>query len=80
VAVTILSVLFLVATIKTQLRSRSPFIAPIILLATFNPFWQTIDRGNFAWMLGVGLVVLGAKSEVKSERGWLLAVAVSLKI
>jgi hypothetical protein len=80
VVVTILSVLFLVATIKTQLRSKSPLAASIILLATFNPFWQTIDRGNFSWMLGVGLVVLGAKSEVKSERGWLLAVAVSLKI
>jgi hypothetical protein len=80
VAVTIISVLFLVATIKTQLRSKSPFVASIILLATFNPFWQTLDRGNFAWMLGVGLVVLGAKSEVRSERGWLFAVAVSLKI
>ena len=80
VAVTILSVLFLVATIKTQLRSKSPFVASIILVATFNPFWQTLDRGNFAWMLGVGFVVLGSKSEVKSERGWLFAVAVSLKI
>jgi hypothetical protein len=80
VAVTIISVLFLVATIKTQLRSKSPFVASIILLATFNPFWQTLDRGNLPWMLGVGFVVLGAKSEVKSERGWLFAVAVSLKI
>ena len=80
VVVTILSVLFLVATIKTQLRSRSPFIASIILLATFNPFWQTLDRGNFAWMLGVGFVVLSAKSEAKPEQGWLFAVAVSLKI
>ena len=58
VVVTILSVLFLVATIKTQLRSRSPFIASIILLATFNPFWQTLDRGNFAWMLGLALLFL----------------------
>jgi hypothetical protein len=80
VAVTIFSVLFLVATIKTQLRSKTPFVASIILLATFNPFWQTLDRGNLPWMLGVGFVVLGAKSEVKSERGWLFAVAVSLKI
>ena len=80
VAVTILSVLFLVATIKTQIRSKTPFVASIILLATFNPFWQTLDRGNLPWMLGVGFVVLGAKSEVKSERGWLFAVAVSLKI
>ena len=80
VVVTILSVLFLVATIKTQLRSKSPFVASFILLATFNPFWQTLDRGNLAWMLGAGLVVLGAKSEVRSERGWLFAVAVAIKI
>jgi hypothetical protein len=74
------AVLFLLTTIKTQLKGKRPFVASIILLATFNPFWQTLDRGNFAWMLGVGFVVLGAKSEVKSERGWLFAVAVSLKI
>jgi len=80
VAVTILSVLLLVFTIKTQLRSKNPFVASVILLATFNPFWQTLDRGNLAWMIGVGFVVLGAKSEVRSERGWLFAVAVSLKI
>ena len=80
VAVTTLSALFLVATIKTQLRSKSPFIASIVLLATFNPFWQTLDRGNLAWMLGAGLVVLGVKSEVRSERGWLFAVAVAIKI
>ena len=79
-AATILTVLFLVATIKTHLKGSRPFITSIILLAVFNPFWQTLDRGNFAWMLGVGFVVLGAKSEVKSERGWLFAVAVSLKI
>ena len=80
VAATTLSALFLVATIKTQLRSKSPFIASIVLLATFNPFWQTLDRGNLAWMLGAGLVVLGAKSEVRSERGWLFAVVVAIKI
>jgi hypothetical protein len=74
------AVLFLLTTIKTQLKGKRPFVASIILLATFNPFWQTLDRGNFAWMLGVGFVVLGAKTEVKSERGWLFAVAVSLKI
>ena len=79
-AATILSVLFLVATIKTHLKGKSPFIASIILLAVFNPFWQTLDRGNISWLLGVGFIILGAKSELRTERGWLFAVAVSLKI
>ena len=79
-AATILSVLFLVATIKTHLKGKSPFIASIILLAVFNPFWQTLDRGNISWLLGVGFIILGAKSELRTERGWLFAVAISLKI
>ena len=79
-AATILSVLFLVAAIKTHLKGKSPFIASIILLAVFNPFWQTLDRGNISWLLGVGFIILGAKSELRTERGWLFAIAVSLKI
>ena len=75
-----LSVIFLVASIKTQLKGRRPLIASIILLSVFNPFWQALDRGNLTWLLGVGCVILGAKSEVRSERGWLLAVAVTLKM
>ena len=78
-AATILSVLFLVATIKTHLKGKSPFIASIFLLAVFNPFWQTLDRGNISWLLGVGFIILGTKSELRTERGWLFAVAVSLK-
>jgi len=79
-AATILSVLFLAATIKTHLRGKSPFVASIILLAVFNPFWQTLDRGNISWLLGVGFIILGAKSELRTERGWLFAVGLSLKI
>jgi len=76
----ILAVLFLVATIKTHLKGKSPFIASIILLAVFNPFWQAIDRGNISWLLGVGFIVLGTKSELRTERSWLFAVGLSLKI
>ena len=79
-AATILTVLFLVATIKTHLKGKSPFIASIILLAVFNPFWQTLDRGNISWLFGVGFIILGTKSEARAERGWLFAVAVSLKV
>jgi hypothetical protein len=79
-AATILTVLFLVATIKTHLKGSRPFITSIILLAVFNPFWQTLDRGNISWLLGVGFIVLGAKSELRNERSWLLAVGLSLKI
>ena len=76
----ILAVLFLVATIKTHLKGKSPFIASIILVAVFNPFWQAIDRGNISWLLGVGFIILGAKSELRTERSWLFAVGLSLKI
>jgi hypothetical protein len=79
-AANILAVLFLVATIKTHLKGKSPFIASIILLAVFNPFWQAIDRGNISWLLGVGFIILGAKSELRTERSWLFAVGLSLKI
>ena len=78
--VTILSVLFLVAMVKTHLKVARPIIASIVLLAVFNPFWQTIDRGNISWMLGVGFIILSAKSDLRTERTWLFAVAVSLKI
>jgi hypothetical protein len=77
---TILAVMFLVAVVKTHLKGARPIIAPMILLAVFNPFWQTIDRGNISWLLGVGLIILGAKSELRTERTWLFAVAVTLKI
>jgi len=79
-AVTILSVLFLVATIKAHFKGKSSIIASIILLAVFNPFWQAIDRGNISWLFGVGFIVLGAKSELRTERGWLLAVGLTLKM
>jgi hypothetical protein len=79
-AVNILSVLFLVATIKTHLKGISPFVASIILLAVFNPFWQTLDRGNFSLLLAISFVLLGAKSELRTERGWVIAVAVTLKL
>ena len=79
-AANILAVLFLLATIKTHLKGTRPFIASIILLAVFNPFWQTLDRGNISWLLGASFIILGAKSELRTERGWLFAVAVSLKI
>ena len=79
-AATIFVVLFLVATIKTHLKGESPFVASIILLAVFNPFWQALDRGNISWLFGVGFIILGAKSELRTERGWLFTVAVSLKI
>ena len=77
---TVLSALFLVASIKSYLKGKDHIFASIVLIATFNPFWQALDRGNFTWLLGVGFVVLGAKSEVKSQRGWLFAIAVSLKM
>jgi len=79
-AATILSVLFLAATIKTHLKGKSPFIASIILLAVFNPFWQTLDRGNISWLLGVSFIILGSKSELRTEQSWLFAVGLSLKI
>ena len=79
-AADILSVLFLVATIKTHLKGISPFVASIILLAVFNPFWQALDRGNFALLLAISFVLLGAKSELRTERGWVIAVAVTLKL
>jgi hypothetical protein len=79
-AATSLAVLFLVVTIKTHLKGKRPLVASIMLLAVFNPFWQTIDRGNILWLLGVGFIILGTKSELRTERSWLLAVGLTLKI
>ena len=79
-AVCILSVLFLVATMKNHLEGTRPFIASIFLLAVFNPFWQTLDRGNFSLLLAIGFILLSAKQESRTEKGWLIAVAVTLKI
>jgi|688.fasta_scaffold134733_3 hypothetical protein len=79
-AINILSVLFLVATIKNHLKGTRPVVASILLLAVFNPFWQTLDRGNFSLLLAIGFVLLSAKQESRTERGWLIAVAVTLKI
>jgi hypothetical protein len=79
-AVNILSVLFLVATIKNHLEGTRSFVASIFLLAVFNPFWQTLDRGNFSLLLAMSFVLLSAKLEPRTDRGWLMAVAVTLKI
>ncbi len=79
-ATTVLSVLFLVTSIKSHLNGKGHIFASIVLVATFNPFWQALDRGNFTWLLGIGFIVLGSKPESRLERSWLFAIAVSLKM
>lgn len=75
-----LSILFLIFAVKTQIRGKRAFVISTGLLTAFNPFWQTIDRGNFTWLLGVGLIIIGARTELRSHRSWLYAVGISLKI
>lgn len=77
---TVLSVLILVASIKSHLMGKGHIFALIVLIATFNPFWQALDRGNFTWLLGVGFIILGVKSESRLERSWLFAIAISFKM
>ena len=80
IATTTLSVLFLLITIKTKLGGRGAFTVSVALVSVFNPFWQAIDRGNFSWLLATGLVILSTKPDARSERGWLLAIGVTVKI
>jgi hypothetical protein len=53
-------------------------LSPLLLL-TFYPFWFAIDRGNYGWIFGPLLVLLSTSRTARSERYWILAVAISLK-
>ena len=50
-----------------------------LLLFTFFPFWFAIDRGNYGWIFGSLLVSLATTKSARSQRYWIIAVAISLK-
>ena len=53
-------------------------LSPLLLL-TFFPFWFAIDRGNYGWIFGSLLVSLATTKTARSQRYWIIAVAVSFK-
>lgn len=84
-AVTAFRVVVLLAFIFGACVMRSHFarkdlakLSPLLLL-TFFPFWFAIDRGNYGWIFGPLLVSLATTKTARSQRYWIIAVAISLK-
>ena len=75
----LLALAFGVYVVRTQFERKDLVkISPLVLL-TFYPFWFAIDRGNYGWIFGPLLVLFGTTRTARSERYWILAVAISLK-
>lgn len=77
--VILLALAFGVYVMRTHFEHKDlAKLSPLVLL-TFYPFWFAIDRGNYGWIFGPLLVLLGTTRTARSERYWVLAVAISLK-
>jgi|LakMenEpi03Aug12_release.lakeMendotaPanAssembly.Ray.scaffolds.fasta_scaffold186817_2 hypothetical protein len=78
-------VVVLLAFVFSTYVMRSHFVrkdlaklAPLLVF-TFFPFWFAIDRGNYGWIFGSLLVSLATTKSARSQRYWIIAVAISLK-